>query len=305
MKRKVNLVGQNTLTVSLPTKWAKDNKIQKGDEVQVIESDNSVLISAPENRHDTEKLLSIKVSKEDFSMRYITVPYVRGYNFIRIIFDKIAILERIEETLRLTPGFEIVSQDKEHVDIKFIFGNVTQEFDNIFERLYNVIYAGLEELSDELKSGSYDNSIFLSKMSLDSDKYELYCRRILSVNGYKYPQKKNSVYMIIRNYESIGDIFKIISKQVSEKKIKKSSELSDYCSTLMEFLKLIHKTFYSGKEHSSVTDIKKFIGRMDKEFISLNECISSKDHLIISGYLFHITRQLVHIAEESLFMDSE
>ena len=37
MKRKVNLVGQNTLTVSLPTKWAQEHGIKKGIEVELLE----------------------------------------------------------------------------------------------------------------------------------------------------------------------------------------------------------------------------------------------------------------------------
>ena len=35
MKRKVNRVGQNTLTVSLPSKWARKYNIKAGDEIVV------------------------------------------------------------------------------------------------------------------------------------------------------------------------------------------------------------------------------------------------------------------------------
>ncbi|MCK5630481.1 MAG: AbrB/MazE/SpoVT family DNA-binding domain-containing protein, partial [Nanoarchaeota archaeon] len=35
MKRKVNKVGQNTLTVSLPSKWVKKLNIKPGDELEL------------------------------------------------------------------------------------------------------------------------------------------------------------------------------------------------------------------------------------------------------------------------------
>ena len=45
MKRKVNRVGQNTLTVSLPSKWVKENDVKQGDELEIIEEHNKILLS--------------------------------------------------------------------------------------------------------------------------------------------------------------------------------------------------------------------------------------------------------------------
>ena len=40
MKRKINRVGPNTLTVSLPSKWAKRYGLRKGDEINLEEQTN-------------------------------------------------------------------------------------------------------------------------------------------------------------------------------------------------------------------------------------------------------------------------
>ena len=48
MKRKVNLVGSSTLTVSLPTAWAKERGIKKGDELNVSWDDQAVVFSIAE-----------------------------------------------------------------------------------------------------------------------------------------------------------------------------------------------------------------------------------------------------------------
>jgi len=45
MKRKVTLHGPATLSVSLPLKWARMFNVKKGDELEVVEQKDSLLIS--------------------------------------------------------------------------------------------------------------------------------------------------------------------------------------------------------------------------------------------------------------------
>ena len=65
MKRKVNLVGQNTLTVSLPTKWARDNGIKKGDEINIFVfryEQRGYIISTSQNTGNRSQDISFIVS---------------------------------------------------------------------------------------------------------------------------------------------------------------------------------------------------------------------------------------------------
>ena len=56
MKRKINLVGQNTLTVSLPTKWAKRYNLKKGDEVEVSEEEKNIQLIQKRIQYNSYKL---------------------------------------------------------------------------------------------------------------------------------------------------------------------------------------------------------------------------------------------------------
>ena len=49
MKRKINRVGPATYTVSLPKKWVEEQKLKKGDEIEVEERGNTVVVSSSKN----------------------------------------------------------------------------------------------------------------------------------------------------------------------------------------------------------------------------------------------------------------
>ena len=309
MKRKVNLVGQNTLTVSLPAKWAKDNGLSRGDEVELSEKDGFLMLSCDAKRANFSRMLSIKISSEkEYSSRFLTIPYVRGYEHIKIYYDNLSILERIEDTLKLTPGFEIIVQEKNCVDIKMIFDMQSQDFDVIFERLYNVIIVGLDEIISELNTGNFSNARFLNKLSLESDKYELFCRRILNTNGYKNSFKRYSVYTMLKYYELLGDMFKVIYDFLDKNgksMIDKHLQLSKYTEHILELIKFNHKIFYSKNDNSFVSKVRDSVNSLKSEYSSILKGKQSSSGMVISGYLFQINQLAVHLAEESLYSNSE
>jgi len=45
MERKINLVGKNTLTISIPSKWTKRNKVTKGQTLNLNDEGNKLTIT--------------------------------------------------------------------------------------------------------------------------------------------------------------------------------------------------------------------------------------------------------------------
>ena len=89
MQRKVNLVGQNTLTVSLPNEWVKKNHVQKGDEIEYLVDNEKIIFS--KNKISKEKK-EITLNITDFPYgsiaRNIYLLYRLNYSKIKLIFDK-------------------------------------------------------------------------------------------------------------------------------------------------------------------------------------------------------------------------
>ena len=67
MKRKVNKVGPTTLSITLPSKWVKENNIKKGDELELDLKNNNISITTghlkiEETIHSDDKLRSLRAA---------------------------------------------------------------------------------------------------------------------------------------------------------------------------------------------------------------------------------------------------
>ena len=75
MKRKLNRVGQNTLTVSLPSEWAKTHNLKPGDDIELMESGNTLTISKSKIPEKREVTIEINESQGLFK-RLILIQYL-------------------------------------------------------------------------------------------------------------------------------------------------------------------------------------------------------------------------------------
>src|SRR3989344_7941313 len=118
MKRKVALIGPSTLMLSLPSKFVKKFGIKKGDELDVDENGNSLVIKLGENRKNEIKELNL-ANYEVMIKRMIGGLYKRGYNEAKIFFNNPKQLEVIYKTINenLT-GFEIINQTSNFIVVK-------------------------------------------------------------------------------------------------------------------------------------------------------------------------------------------
>ena len=92
MKRKVYLVGQNTLTVSLPSKWVKQNNVKKGAELEITEDGKSIIIS-PDRLEQQKKKRKFSFKQGAFIADTIKKSYRFGCNEMVIEYsdpDKVA-----------------------------------------------------------------------------------------------------------------------------------------------------------------------------------------------------------------------
>ena len=88
MKRKIIKQGISTLTISLPSKWVKQFNLEGGDEVEVIESDQNLIISTSQRIKAKSITLDITGLPDKIVWRYFTALYMSGYDEILIRFSE-------------------------------------------------------------------------------------------------------------------------------------------------------------------------------------------------------------------------
>jgi len=164
MKRKVNLVGVNTLTVSLPNKFVEANNIQKGEELEATVQNNKIIYSKDSLKLE-EKEVEINIDKFTFFSlsRYLTTIYRSGYKKVTLIHSNQDIIHNQKGKLPLhyskvnsksvinwmtnrLPGAEIVSQTSKKTIIEFILEDKTRDLDKIKSRVIFLINETMNEL---------------------------------------------------------------------------------------------------------------------------------------------------------------
>src|SRR3989338_5785197 len=98
MKRRVIKQGNNTLTITLPRKWAEKHGIKAGEEIEVEEKSETLLISSSNGKQIATK----EIDLSDFGPlipRVIYALYKKGYDKIHLQFSDKSALPLIQSAM--------------------------------------------------------------------------------------------------------------------------------------------------------------------------------------------------------------
>jgi phosphate uptake regulator len=212
MKRKVNRVGQNTLTVSLPNKWAKKQGIKVGDEIEVKEDGNIISITTQgQKSYGRKVILNVDVFNKHMINRHFHEFYRQGIDEISIHFSKfklhdhkrstdIEIEKYINKLVGRFIGMEIVSQTKDKIVIQSL---IKDDYPEKIETTKNRIYFLIKEyLNEFINSMEYNFNEFYEKSYDYHDnisKFTYYYLRLLHFSDISEDKKQRlcSLYIIL------------------------------------------------------------------------------------------------------------
>ena len=120
MKRKVIKQGKSTLMISLPSKWVKDNNINRGDEID-LQIDGKNLAIKIDSKQKKRTKVHVKKSDKDHLQPILSLLYYSGYEEIELTFDKIP--KDIERNVSDHTGLEIIQKTKNSVTLKSFLNN--------------------------------------------------------------------------------------------------------------------------------------------------------------------------------------
>ncbi|MDP3728317.1 MAG: AbrB/MazE/SpoVT family DNA-binding domain-containing protein [bacterium] len=219
MKRSVILMGGKTFVLSLPAAWIKKYQIQKGEELDLEEKDNAIIVRTDNKPFGKE--LDIDFSVLDLMLnRGLGAIYKAGYTKAKIHFQTKEQLQKIEETLQRTLiGFEITKQEKNYVLIESLAEIKAEEFAASLKRLFYSLEMMNEELTQALVSG--DLLALQKVVAKDGQINRLadFCRRVINSGQIQFLHRPAVLYYLVEQLERIGDIYKNIAQLAIDKKI--------------------------------------------------------------------------------------
>lgn len=259
MKRKVNRVGQNTLTVSLPARWVQKHEVNAGDELEIEEQGkNLVIVKEKAGRRIKRVVLDLDNFNKMMLNRYIHEFYRQGAEEIVLNFTKhtipdyktggsVDIDKRVKTLLERFIGMEIVSKTKNRIVLQSLMTEKeTGKIDVVQKRVYFLI----KEFFDEFLSSMDDGfSAFHEKCYDYHDniaKFLYYYLRLLHFSDLP-DEKKARMFGLFIIIDKIIDKVRHASERVNEMKtitpkIKKC--VREIFSLFLEQFDLIFKKNY-------------------------------------------------------------
>ena len=214
MKRKVNLVGKNTLTVSLPSNFVKRNSLQKGEEIDVFEEGNCLRLKCGKTLHGNVTIQADNHNRTSFihALRYY---YRTGANVITLKFTepklyytrksrKIPIHSVLTSELHRFIGMVIMEETNSRYVIKCIIDEDLNDYNMCFQKLFYNINEAFDKISSRL------NKTAVQPYHDNFTRNANFCFRFLNKKGLETEQKTQSTISLIQHLELVMDIIESI-----------------------------------------------------------------------------------------------
>ncbi|MBU1201057.1 MAG: AbrB/MazE/SpoVT family DNA-binding domain-containing protein [Nanoarchaeota archaeon] len=241
MKRKLVKQGATTLMVSLPAKWAKNNNLDKGDEVEIEEIEETLVIKSQKKEVKKETNIKITTGTETTIRTIITNTYRLGYSKVNVEFQNEEEFKTLSNTIRSKLlGFEIISKEKNKCVIENITEPSAEHAENIFLKiLYNI--SQLLEKTEQLfkREDAFED---IKDIEVKIYQYDNFVRRI----KYLENNQKTPMFWLFQTelIHAQRDIYFIAKYLHDNKDVNVSKETIEYFKELCKLFEMLKEGYF-------------------------------------------------------------
>ena len=274
MRRKLVKQGTATMMISLPSKWIKANDLGKGDEIDIEEKQNSIVISLGGKKSKRQTEINLTSSIESSVRTILTNAYRLGYDKINVNFQNKKTLKIIQNTVNHNLiGFEIIKKTDKNCQIENITEPSKEQFDNIFSK----IFLNIDELFVIVENIQQGKKQEFEEIEQKIQQYDNFCRRVIAKNDlYDIYQLKWAFHAeLIHGQRELYLLLKYLEKN-KIKADKSALDLLEECKKVFEILKQAYK-------EKNIEKLEK-IHDLEKEIIykkGYSALVKSKDRVVI------------------------
>ncbi len=243
MKRKIVQHGSSSLTLTLPSKWAKKFGLKKGDELGVEESGPSLIISTEQQTSSPRKEVSV-TEYGIFTKNNLSHLYQLGYDEVDIQFNDSRTLEEIKDRIPRCMGFEIIDQKSNSVHIKSIAMTLESEFDILLRKAFLITNEMASEMIAAIEENDFTKLKEIRSMEGLNNKFTDICTRILNKRGYKRANRTLQMHYVVKNLERIADEFKYLCDALASHKGPLSKKNQNMFQEAVDYYLAFYAMFY-------------------------------------------------------------
>lgn len=251
MKRKVIQIADSTQLVSLPRKWALHHGIKKGDELDVEEQGNRIIVSTEKGPTVDELNVDLSGLTPQLVDRFIARSYQKGYDKIKVRFDNPELMLAIQNKIPELMGFEVMDKSKNGCEVQIISSKLDIDFDSALRRAFLTILDVANSILSDFKNGDKEALKTLEHKDLEVNKFCYFCLRAIN-KGRHEGFGTYALHYLIESLEDVGDDYKELSKILVKMQTSKKNDFCDLLKDINETTKLCYEFFYKPDKKKAV-----------------------------------------------------
>jgi len=285
MKRRLIKQGAGStgsFTLTLPADWVRKHGLVAGDEIDVEERGNALLVgttkgfSVPKEVH-----IDLRGLKITYIWRKTAAAYRSGAETIHITYEDkmllhkktgrmVSVRDEIERVASMEClGMEIEKMTPTTATLRQFGETLENEFDAAFKKIFFKLEDQAESAIQALKSMKPEQlrSIWLGDRAIN--RFSNFCMRILNKRGSIDPLKMTHLYAALVQLEELGDMLYLLALDVAKYRVKKvRPEIIAGLTDLKNAIKQFREYFYDHKdEHATaILDLRDKIYTEEENF---------------------------------------
>lgn len=273
------------MMISLPSKWIKENNLDKGDEIDMEEKGKNLIIGpSVKEKKDFKSEISIEITGQNYkdTRTFLTHAYRKGFEKIILTGNVEDISKEIGQIVTdVLLGFEVVERAKN----KIVIENISSPDETKYETILSKVFIIIKEMPNMIISGP--NQLELKESRDHCDKFVLFCRKIISEN--KISEDPILEWEFLTFLTHIQHAYYYLGEYIFTNKIKLNKELTDLICESGEYFNLL----YEAHQKKDITSINK-INTLKTKF-QYGKCLeliikSKGKESVVASYIREIFR---------------
>jgi len=286
MKRKLVKQGAATMMVSLPSKWIKQNKLDKGDEINLEEKENNLIITT-DQLSKAKKEITIKIHNDNQHDIKVILSHAYRRGFDKIILEDVT-KEHInvirEATEKLLLGFEITEKSNNRCVIENISEPQEGKYEVMIKKVFLITKEQHKLVIEDFKKNKFNNMKEMEDTKHQQDRLILFCRRLLAKENLEPTILEWELLTFIMH---INHSYYYLYKYANENKIKLEKTVFESLDELEKYFDLFEEAYFN-KTINSIHKINNI--KAKHHFGKSLRLIEKSDNPVIHAYIREIFR---------------
>jgi len=264
MKRKVVKHGPATYIVSLPSKWVKEFKIEKGSELEVEEFGDKLLVTLGREKLGNELSVDVSGLHPRLVDRLLVRAYQKGYDRVSLKYDNPEVFKVVQERIYELMGFEVIEQKDDSCLIQSITSNVELDFNESLKKAFVSVIDMGKICYDSFLNKDEKSLGIVSNRDSEVNKFCYFCLRKINKGHHPVdPLQLTVTYYLIEVLEHVGDRYKVLAKNFGGLRSRNKKQILDLLGSTNELMSFSYRYFYnpSKKTANEVFDLYKDVTR--------------------------------------------